>query len=184
MFQALVCNQEQQVGIDTSKKNLIVSIPTLRWRERIDQNRDGIVLFCRCAVRARIDVVELVSLVPYQIFHHNVCLAYNLLYTSYFTQLTLSCPWYNRHRPLAVVKELHSVPSLVWIDLIWFDMLPCDEVRLAVALCSAWITSTFIRLSAALRGEFFNWALKSLCVWFSFELINAMDWCCIVCSLQ
>ena len=124
MFQALVCNQEQQVGIDTSKKNLIVSIPTLRWRERIEQNRDGIVLFCRCAVRARIYVVELVSLVPYQIVHHNVCLSYNLLYTSYFTQLTLSCPWYNRHRSLAVVKELHSVPSLLWIDLVWFEMLP------------------------------------------------------------
>ena len=74
------------------KKNLTVSIPTLRWRERIEQNRDGIVLFCRCAVRARIYVVELVSLVPYQIVHHNVCLTYNLLYTSYFTQLTLSCP--------------------------------------------------------------------------------------------
>ena len=56
------------------QKNLIVSIPTLRWRERIDQNRDGIVLFCRCAVRASIDLVELVSLVPYQIVHHNVCL--------------------------------------------------------------------------------------------------------------
>ena len=113
MFQALVCNQEQQVGIDMSKKNLIVSIPTLRWRERIDQNRDGIVLFCRCAVRASIDLVELVSLVPYQIVHHNVCLTYNLLYTSYFTQLTLSRPCYNRHRSLAVVKELHSVPRVV-----------------------------------------------------------------------
>ena len=87
MFQALACSQEQQVGIDTSKKNLIVSIPTLRWRERIDQNRDGIVLFCRCAVRASIDLVELVSLVPYQIVHHNVCLTYNPLYASYFSQL-------------------------------------------------------------------------------------------------
>ena len=94
MFEALVCVQEQQVGIDTLRKKLIVFILTLSWRERIEQNRDSsLSLFCRCFARVIIFVVELVSLVPYQIDNRNVCLTCNPLYknssTARFRRLLL-----------------------------------------------------------------------------------------------